>query len=113
MTGYGYFFTTIYHFGFECGVGSDKLSNFFKLIRMDTHMGSSPATIQRQLKKMELLLPIYGLLNYCKPSFQILVISTVNKIAAIYSVSNRDFICLRTPDESIRILFDPTTLTVS
>lgn len=59
MTGYGYFFTTIYHFGFECGVGSDKLSNFFKLIRMDTHMGSSPATIQRQLKKMELLLPTF------------------------------------------------------
>ena len=26
---------------------------------MDTHMGSSPATIQRQLKKMELLLPTF------------------------------------------------------
>lgn len=50
-------FATIYHFGFECGVGSNKLSNFFTLIRIDTHVGVSSSTVLGQLKKMEQLLP--------------------------------------------------------
>lgn len=31
----------LYFFGLECGVGGDKLSRFFKLIRIDTHVGVS------------------------------------------------------------------------
>jgi len=47
----------IYKFGIECGIGAEKLSGFFKLIRLDTHVGVSPSAIGQQLKKMELLLP--------------------------------------------------------
>ena len=38
-------------------MGADKLSDYFKLIRMDTHIGSSPSTVLRQLQTMEGLLP--------------------------------------------------------
>ncbi|GAW87631.1 hypothetical protein bplSymb_SCF12003P001 [Bathymodiolus platifrons methanotrophic gill symbiont] len=38
-------------------MGADKLSDYFKLIRMDTHIGSSPSTFLRQLQRMEGLLP--------------------------------------------------------
>jgi len=47
----------IYKFGIECGIGAEKLSLFFKLIRLDTHVGVSPSAIGQQLKQMELLLP--------------------------------------------------------
>ena len=33
----------LYLFGLECGVGGDKLSRFFKRIRIDTHVGVSPS----------------------------------------------------------------------
>ena len=47
----------LYLFGLECGVGGDKLSRFFKLIRIDTHVGVSPSALRLQLKQMEVLLP--------------------------------------------------------
>lgn len=50
-------FAVLYLFGLECGVGADKLSRFFKLIRIDTHVGVSPSVLRRQLNQMELLLP--------------------------------------------------------
>ena len=46
----------LYLFGLECGVGGDKLSRFFKLIRIDTHVGVSGSALRRQLNQMELLL---------------------------------------------------------
>jgi len=50
---------TLYTFGMECHVGADKLAKFFKLIRMDTHVGTSPSTIRKQLNKIEELLPLF------------------------------------------------------
>ena len=47
----------LYLFGLECGVGGDKLSRFFKLIRVDTHVGVSPSALRQQLNQRELLLP--------------------------------------------------------
>ncbi|BCG63334.1 MAG: hypothetical protein methR_P1036 [Methyloprofundus sp.] len=38
-------------------MGAGKLSDYFKLIRMDTHIGLSPSTVLRQLQTMEGLLP--------------------------------------------------------
>jgi hypothetical protein len=47
--------------------------------------------------------PIYGLLVYCKPSFQFF--NAINRDrAANYSISLLRFRYLRTPDESIRLL---------
>ena len=50
-------FAVLYLFGLECGVGADKLSRFFKLIRIDTPVGVSPSALRTQRKQMELLLP--------------------------------------------------------
>lgn len=49
----------LYIFGMECHVGADKLSRFFKLIRLDTHVGTSPSAIRQQLQRMESLLPLF------------------------------------------------------
>ena len=43
----------------ECHVGADKLSQFFKLIRIDTHVGVSPSALRQQLSRMESLLPLF------------------------------------------------------
>ena len=40
-------------------VGADKLSLFFKLIRVDTHIGVSPSALRQQLSRMESLLPLF------------------------------------------------------
>ena len=50
-------FAVLYLFGLDCGVGADKLSRFFKLIRIDTHVGVSPSALRSQLNQMEVLLP--------------------------------------------------------
>jgi hypothetical protein len=47
----------LYSFGMECHVGADRLSRFFKLIRIDTHVGVSPSALRQQLSHMESLLP--------------------------------------------------------
>ena len=49
----------LYTFGMKSHVGEDKLSEFFKLIRIDTHVGVSPSALRPQLKRMEDLLPLY------------------------------------------------------
>ena len=49
----------LYSFGMECHVGADKLSRFFKLIRIDTHVGISPSALRQQLSRMESLLPLF------------------------------------------------------
>lgn len=40
-------------------VGADKLAQFFKLIRIDTHVGVSPSALRQQLNRMESLLPLF------------------------------------------------------
>ena len=50
-------FATLYNFGLKSGVGADALSQFFKLIRIDTHVGVSPSALRTQLQRMEALLP--------------------------------------------------------
>lgn len=47
----------LYTFGLECHVGADKLSRFFKLLRLDSHIGVSPSALRTQLSRMESLLP--------------------------------------------------------
>ena len=49
----------LYTFGMECHVGADKLSRFFKLIRIDTHVGISSSALRQQLSQMESLLPLF------------------------------------------------------
>jgi hypothetical protein len=49
----------LYSFGMECHVGADKLSRFFKLIRIDTHVGISSSALRQQLSRMESLLPVF------------------------------------------------------
>jgi len=50
-------FSTLYQFGLKCGVGADNLSQYFEMIRIQTHVGVSPSALLTQLKQMELLLP--------------------------------------------------------
>ena len=50
---------TLYIFGLDCHVGADKLAQFFKLIRIDTHVGVSPSALRQQLRHMENLLPLF------------------------------------------------------
>ena len=49
----------LYSFGMESHIGADKLSRFFKLIRIDTHVGISPSALRQQLSRMESLLPLF------------------------------------------------------
>jgi hypothetical protein len=49
----------LYVFGMESHVGADKLSRFFKLIHIDTHIGVSPSALRQQLSHMESLLPLF------------------------------------------------------
>jgi len=50
-------FAVLYVFGLKAGVGADTLSLFFKMIRIDTHVGVSPAALRTQINKREVLLP--------------------------------------------------------
>ena len=50
-------FATLYVFCLGRGVGTDQLSLFFKLIRIDTQVGISPSAWQHLVKQMETLLP--------------------------------------------------------
>ena len=49
----------LYSFGMECHVGADKLATFFKLIRINTHVGTSASALRHQLHQMEALLPLF------------------------------------------------------
>ena len=52
-------FAALYVFGLKAGVGADTLSLFFKMIRIDTHVGVSPDALRTQINKMEVLLPLF------------------------------------------------------
>jgi len=52
-------FAVLYSFGLRHHVGADALSDFFKLIRIDTHAGLSPGALRTQLRQMEALLPVF------------------------------------------------------
>ncbi len=49
----------LYSFGMESHIGADNLSRFFKLIRIDTHVGISPSALRQQLSRMDSLLPLF------------------------------------------------------
>jgi len=49
----------LYKFGIQNHVGADALSDFFKMIRINTHVGVSPNAMLNQLKQMEELLPTF------------------------------------------------------
>ena len=49
----------LYKFGIQHHVGADALSDFFKMIRINTHVGVSPGAMLNQLKRMEELLPTF------------------------------------------------------
>ncbi len=50
-------FAALYLFGIKSGVGAGTLSQFFKMIRIDTHVGISPSALRTQINTMEELLP--------------------------------------------------------
>jgi len=49
-------FAVLYKFGLQHAAGADALSDFLKLIRIDTHVGVSPSALRTQLSKMEALM---------------------------------------------------------
>ena len=53
------FFAVLYTFGMECHVGADKLAKFFKLIRINTHIGTSASAIRNQMNNIENILPLF------------------------------------------------------
>ncbi|MCK5831793.1 MAG: hypothetical protein KAH20_15980 [Methylococcales bacterium] len=55
-------FAALYFFGLKSGVGANTLSLFFKMIRIDTHIGVSVSALQSQLNQMETLLPKFQVL---------------------------------------------------
>ena len=57
-------FAVVYVFGLKAGVGADTLSLFFRMIRVDTHVGVSPSALRTQMSKMESLLPQFQ--NLCE-----------------------------------------------
>jgi hypothetical protein len=56
--------TILREFGLKSGVGADTLSHFFKMVRVDTHVGVSPSVLRTQLNNMERLLPRFQ--NECE-----------------------------------------------
>ena len=52
-------FAVLYKFGIQNHIGADALSDFFKMIRINTHVGVSPSAMLTQLKRMEELLPTF------------------------------------------------------
>ncbi len=52
-------FATLYQFGLKSGVGAEALSQFFKTIRIDGHVGVSPTVLREQITQLEHLLPQY------------------------------------------------------
>lgn len=59
-------FATLYQFGVKNQMGASQLSEFFRLIRIDTHVGISENSLRQQLRKMEALFPDYQ--QQCKSS---------------------------------------------
>lgn len=61
-------FATLYVFGLQRHVGADTLSEFFKLLHLETHVGVSPTALRTLLAQMEALLPQFQL--ECEASIQ-------------------------------------------
>lgn len=53
------YFGTIIFFGLHCCIGAEKLSEFFRLIRIETHVGTSPSKIKEICSKACVLLEEY------------------------------------------------------
>lgn len=51
------YFGVLYCFGLGNNIGAEKLSAFFKVIRIDTHVGVSPSALGARLRQMEAMLP--------------------------------------------------------
>ncbi len=47
------FFATLLIFGAGQGIGADTLSRYFKMLRLDTHIGVSPAAIRTRLSQLQ------------------------------------------------------------
>ncbi|CAK8711369.1 hypothetical protein KKHLCK_00360 [Candidatus Electrothrix laxa] len=48
-----HFFATLLIFGVEQGIGADTLSRYFKMLRLDTHIGVSPTPIRTRLTQLQ------------------------------------------------------------
>ncbi len=48
-----HFFATLLIFGVEQGIGADTLSRYFKMLRLDTHIGVSPSSIRTRLTQLQ------------------------------------------------------------
>ena len=51
--------STLYTFGLGCNIGADRLSRYFKQLRIDTHIGVSPTSLRKLLREMEAILAEY------------------------------------------------------
>jgi hypothetical protein len=51
---------TLYVFGMKGNQGAERISEFFKLIRVNTHVGVSPSALRTMMSKMEALLAEFG-----------------------------------------------------
>lgn len=62
-------FGIIYYFGIKQGVGSESLSEFFKAVRLDTQVGSSPSALRALKSQMQERILAYetGQLEQCQP----------------------------------------------
>ena len=48
-----HFFATLLIFGVQHGIGADTLSEYFKVLRLDTHIGVSPTPIRTRLSQLQ------------------------------------------------------------
>ena len=48
-----HFFATLLIFGVQHGIGADTLSLYFKMLRLDTHIGVSPTPIRIRLSQLQ------------------------------------------------------------
>lgn len=48
-----HFFATLLIFGVGQGIGADTLSRYFKIIRLDTHIGVSPTSLRTRLSQLQ------------------------------------------------------------
>jgi hypothetical protein len=58
-----FFFSTLYTFGLGCNIGADRISRYFKQLRIDTHIGVSPDSLRKRLREMETILAEYQALS--------------------------------------------------
>lgn len=52
-------FAALYQFGLKNHIGAEQLSEFFRMIRIDTHVGVSPNAVLIRMRQMETLLPTF------------------------------------------------------